>query len=136
MDMEEKHVKKIMIPIREYAVVSQEATIKEALKIMKESSERLSPGKYRHMGILVKDAEGNIVGKLTQADILRGIIPDYKDIGDSRLSPIMRAEMDEIRSYISDKTFLERCKPQKDTKVRAFINTVALSTEENKGLGH
>jgi len=134
--MEEKHVKDIMIPIIEYAVVSQDATIKEALKIMKESSERLSPGKYRHMGILVKDAEGNIVGKLTQADILRGIIPDYKDIGDSRLSPIMRAEMDEIMSYISDKTFLERCKTQKAKKVRDFMNTVALSMDVNKGLGH
>src|SRR4030042_6305178 len=134
--MEEKHVMDIMIPLKDYAVVSQDATIREALKIMKESSEKLTPGKFMHLGILVKDAEGNIVGKLTQADILREIVPDYKDIGDSRLSPIMRAEMDEIMSYISDKTFLERCKAQKDKKVRDFMNTVALSTEENKGLGH
>ena len=36
--MEEKHVMDIMIPLNDYAVVSQDATIKEALKIMKESS--------------------------------------------------------------------------------------------------
>jgi CBS domain-containing protein len=136
MDMEEKHLMDIMIPLKDYAVVSQEATIKEALKIMKESSERLSPEKFRHLGILVKDAEGNIVGKLTQADILRGIVPDYKDIGDSSLSPIMRTEMDEIMSYISDKTFLERCKAQKDKKVRDFMTTAALSVDVNKGLGN
>ena len=135
--MEEKHLMDIMIPLKDYAVVSQDATIREALKIMKESSERLSPEKkFRHLGILVQDAEGNIVGKLTQGDILRGIVPDYKDIGDSRLSPIMRAEMDEIMSYISDKTFLERCKAQKDKKVRDFMTTVALSVDVNKGLGH
>jgi len=135
--MDEKHLMDIMIPLQDYAVVSQDATIQEALKIMKESSERLSPEKkFRHLGILVQDAEGNIVGKLTQGDILRGIVPDYKDIGDSRLSPIMRAEMDEIMSYISDKTFMGRCKAQKDKKVRDFMTTVALSVDVNKGLGH
>ena len=134
--MEEKHVKDIMIPLKDYAVVSQDATIKEALKIMKESSERLSPEKFRHLGILVKDEEGNIVGKLTHADILRGFVPDYKDIGGSRLSPVMRAEMGEIISHISDKTFLGRCKGQKDKKVRDFMTTVALSVDVNKGLGH
>src|SRR4030066_1223533 len=136
MDMEEKHLMDIMIPLKDYAGVSQEATVREALKIMKESSEKLTPGKFMHLGILVKDAEGNIVGKLTQADILREIVPDYKDIGDSRLSPIMRAEMDEIMSYISDKTFLERFKAQKDKKVWDFMTTVALSVAVNKGLGH
>lgn len=134
--MEEKHVKDIMIPLKDYAVVSQDATIKEALKIMKESSERLSPEKFRHLGILVKNEEGNIVGKLTHADILRGLVPDYKDIGGSRLSPIMRAEMGEIISHISDKAFLGRCKGQKDKKVRDFMTTVALSVDVNKGLGH
>src|SRR3972149_5414043 len=136
MDMEKKHVKDIMIPLKDYAVVSQDATIGEALKIMKESSERLSPEKVRHLGILVKDEEGNIVGKLTQADILRGLVPDYKDIGGSRLSPIMRGEMGEIMTHISDKTFLGRCKSQKDKKVRDLMTTVALSVDVNKGLGH
>src|SRR4030065_496646 len=72
--MEEKHLMDIMIPLKDYAVVSQDATI--------------------------------------------------------------RAEMDEIMSYISDKTFLERCKAQKDKKVRDFMTTVALSVDVNKGLGH
>lgn len=134
--MEEKHLTDIMIPLKDYAVVSQDATIKEALKIMKESSERLSPEKYRHLGILVKDAEGKIVGKLTQSDILRGIVPDYKDVGGSRLSPLMRAEMGEMITQISDKTFLGRCKAQKDKKVRDFMTTAALSVDVNKGLGH
>src|SRR4030065_2404857 len=127
MDMKEKHVMDIMIPLKDYAVVSQDATIEEALKITEASYKRLSPEKYKHQGILVKDEEGNIVGNLTQADILRGLVPDYKDIGGSRLSPIMRAEMGEIMTHISDKTFLGRCKSQKDKKVRDFMTTVALS---------
>ena len=88
--MEEKHVKDIMIPIEDYAVVSQNATIKEALEVMQDSSEKLSPKKFKHLGILVKDSEGKIVGKLTQADILKGVEPKYKDIGGSFISPMLR----------------------------------------------
>src|SRR4030042_843175 len=52
MDMKEKHVMDIMIPLKDYAVVSQDATIEEALKITEESYKRLSPEKYKHQGIL------------------------------------------------------------------------------------
>ena len=113
--MEEKHLMDIMIPLKDYAVVSQEATIREALKITKESSERLSPEKVRHLGILVKDEEGNIVGKLTQADILRGLVQDYK---------------------VSDKTFLGRCKALRDKEVHEFMTTVTLTVDVNEELVH
>jgi len=113
--MKEKHVMDIMIPLKDYAVVSQDATIEEALKITEESYKRLSPEKYKHQGILVKDEKGNIVGKLTQADILRGLVQDYK---------------------ISDKTFLGRCKALKDKEVQEFMTTTALSVDVNEELGH
>jgi CBS domain-containing protein len=113
MDMKEKHVMDIMIPLKDYAVVSQDATIEEALKITEESYKRLSPEKYKHQGILVKDEEGNIVGKLTQADILRGLVQDYK---------------------ISD--FLGRCKALKDKEVQEFMTTSALSVDVNEELVH
>ena len=113
--MKEKHVMDIMIPLKDYAVVSQDATIEEALKITEESYKRLSPEKYKHQGILVKDEEGKIVGKLTQADILRGLVQDYK---------------------ISDKTFLGRCKALKDKEVQEFMTTTALSVDVNEELGH
>ena len=113
--MEEKHLMDIMIPLKDYAVVSQDATIQEALKITEESYKRLSPEKYKHQGILVKDAEGNIVGKLTQADILRGLVQDYK---------------------VSDKTFLGRCKALRDKEVQEFMTTTAISVDANEELVH
>jgi CBS domain-containing protein len=115
MDMKEKRLMEIMIPLKDYAVVSQDTTIEEALKITEESYKRLSPEKYKHQGILVKDEEGNIVGKLTQADILRGLVQDYK---------------------ISDRTFLGRCKALRDKEVQEFMTTVALSVDVNEELVH
>ena len=113
--MKKKHVKDIMIPLKDYAVVSQDTTIEEALKITEESYKKLPPEKYKHQGILVKNEEGNIVGKLTQADILRGLVQDYK---------------------ISDKTFLGRCKALKDKEVHEFMTTTALSVDVNQELVH
>ena len=134
--MEKRHVRDIMIPIEDYAVVSQDATIKEALKIMKESSERLSPEKFRHLGILVRDSEGRIVGKLTQTDILKGLEPNYKDLGGSFLSAVMREKVTDIMTDVPDSTFMQRCKAQKDKKVREFMTTAALSVDENESLSH
>ncbi|MFA4915286.1 MAG: CBS domain-containing protein [Syntrophales bacterium] len=134
--MEEKHVKDIMIPIEDYAVVSQDATIKEAMKIMKETSEKLSPGKYKHLGVLVKDQEGKIIGKLTQADILRGLEPQYKDIGGSYLSPLIREEMGDAMAHLPDRTFFERCRAHSNKKVRAFMTTIALSVDIREDLSH
>src|SRR4030065_2186754 len=115
MDMKEKHVMDIMIPLKDYAVVSQDGAMEEALKITEESYKRLSPEKYKHQGILVKDEEGKIVGKLTQADILRGLVQDYK---------------------ISDTTLLGRCKALKDKEVHEFMTTTALSVDVNQELVH
>jgi CBS domain-containing protein len=115
MDMKEKRLMEIMIPLKDYAVVSQETTIEEALKITEESYKKLPPEKYKHQGILVKDEEGKIVGKLTQADILRGLVQDYK---------------------ISDKTFLGRCKALRDKEVQEFMTTTALSVDANEELVH
>src|SRR3990172_9569340 len=115
MDMKEKRLMEIMIPLKDYAVVSQDATIEEALKITEECYKKLPPEKYKHQGILVKDAEGNIVGKLTQADILRGLVQDYK---------------------VSDKTFLGRCKALRDKEVHEFMTTVTLTVDVNEELVH
>jgi CBS domain-containing protein len=115
MDMKEHRLMEIMIPLKDYAMVSLDETIEEALKISKEKSGRLSPEKFRHTAILVKDAEGNIVGKLTQADILRGLVQDY---------------------MVSDRTFLGRCKALRDKEVHEFMTTVTLTVDVNEELVH
>jgi len=76
--MEEKHVTDLMIPIENYAVVSEDATIGDALRVMSEMSEKLSGKQYKHQAIQVQDAKGNIVGRLTQADISRAWSPNTR----------------------------------------------------------
>jgi CBS domain-containing protein len=134
--MEEKLVKNLMIPIEDYAVVSEATSIGDALRVMSDTSEKLSVEKYKHQAIQVQDAKGNIVGRLTQADILKGLEPKYKDIGGSSLSPAMRERLADMMTMLPDKTFIQRCKAQRQKPVKEFMTTVDLSIDENESISH
>ena len=130
--MEEKHVKDLMIPIEDYAVISEDATIGDALRVMSEMSEKLSLKQYKHQAIQVQGAKGNIVGRLTQADILKGLEPKYKDIGGSYLSPTMRKRLADVMTMLPDKTFIQHCKAQGNKRVREFMTTASLPSTKTK----
>jgi len=80
--MQTVKVKDLMVPLAEYATVSQDATLYEAVTALEEAQSKFSQRKYMHRAILVYDEKKKIVGKLSQLDVLRGLEPGYKDIGD------------------------------------------------------
>jgi CBS domain containing-hemolysin-like protein len=75
-------VRDFMVPLSEYATVSQEATLFEAVQALKEAQEKFDQRSYKHRAILVYDQYQRIVGKVSQNDVLRGLEPGYKKIGD------------------------------------------------------
>ena len=84
--MDQVKVRELMIPLAEYATVSQEATLYEAVKALKEAQAKYDKSEYKHRAVLVLDPGGKVVGKLSQNDIIRGLEPGYKKIGDSKLT--------------------------------------------------
>lgn len=82
-------VKDLMIPLAEYATVSEEATLYDAVLALERAQEAFDPKKHRHRAILVFDKKNKIVGKLSQLDILRALEPKYGEMGD--LGPLSRA---------------------------------------------
>ena len=82
--MEQMRVKDLMVPIEEYATVSQDATLLEAVSALEQAQEKLDRMRYPylHRAILVFDQDKNIVGKISQLDILRSLEPKYEKIGD------------------------------------------------------
>lgn len=85
--MKEIKVKKLMIPLEEYATVPQEATIYEAVVALEESWEKETKTSYKHRAVLVLDGQRNVVGKLSQHAMIRVLEPKYSEIGDmDRLS--------------------------------------------------
>jgi len=79
-----KKVKELMVPLSEYATVSEEATLYEAVAALEAAQQKLDHGRYRHRAVLIYNAEGQIVGKVSQLDIVRALEPKYNDIESAR----------------------------------------------------
>lgn len=73
----DRSIKELMVPIAEYATISQEATLKEAIRALEAAQAQFDASRYRHRAILALDDDGKVVGKLTQMDTIKALDPDY-----------------------------------------------------------
>jgi CBS domain-containing protein len=93
-------VRDLMIPLSEYALVSEKATLHEAVIALEQAQEKFDKTRYRHRAILVFGDNNQIVGKLSQLDILKSLEPKYSEV----LEPAMLSHEDlsprDIRSTL------------------------------------
>lgn len=80
--MKDKSFKDLMVPVAEYATVSKEATLAEALKALENENMSYEGGPYRHRSLVVTDEENHVVGRVSQIDIMRALEPGYREVGD------------------------------------------------------
>jgi CBS domain containing-hemolysin-like protein len=73
-------VKDLMVPLSDYATVSQDATLSEAVAALKKAQADFDQSKYRHRAILIYDQDNTIVGKVNLQAILMGLEPKYDDM--------------------------------------------------------
>ena len=73
--MEDYTVKDLMVPIAEYATVSENATLYDAVMALEKAQEEFDHNKYQHRAILVMDKSKQVIGKISQLDVLRAIEP-------------------------------------------------------------
>ena len=83
--MDNTLVRDLMVPRDEYATVSEDSTLFEAVQALETAQEDLDREKYLylHRAILVYNETGKIVGKISQLDVLRALEPKYNKIGDT-----------------------------------------------------
>ena len=86
--MSSKTVKDLMVPLSEYATVSEDATLSEAVMALRKTQEEFDQTRDRHRAILVYNKFDKIVGKVSQLDVLQALEPKYGELGDS--SPLSR----------------------------------------------
>lgn len=73
-------IKELMVPLNEYATVSEGATLADAVQALDHAQETFCQNKYRHRAILVLDKKQQPMGKISQIDALRALEPKYKEI--------------------------------------------------------
>jgi CBS domain-containing protein len=85
--MKDISVLELMVPLTEYATVSQDATLHEAIRSLEKARVEFEEKRYRHRAVLVYDENRRIVGKLSQIDIIKALEPDHaRKLGEEHLS--------------------------------------------------
>jgi CBS domain-containing protein len=86
-------VKDLMVPLSEYATVSEDASLYEAVvalqeaqkefnTLLKNAPEDFGSKRHPHRAILVLDKDGQVAGKISQLDALRSLEPKYAEMQD------------------------------------------------------
>ncbi len=75
--MDKKLVEHVMIPLDEFPVVGEDATLVEALRALDDAQSRLPAGRQPYRAVLVKDRDKRVVGKLGQWAFLMALEPKY-----------------------------------------------------------
>lgn len=71
-------VQELMLPLEEYATVSDQGTLQDALRALEAAQEKVRPGRQRHRAVLVQRDDGTIVGKLGYDAILGALLPEQE----------------------------------------------------------
>jgi CBS domain-containing protein len=82
--MQSIKVKELMVPLNEYATVSEYATLNEAVMALEAAQQRVEGDREKHRAVLVLDQTGQVVGKLDQWSVLWALEPRYKQMGSLR----------------------------------------------------
>jgi len=121
-------VKELMVPLAEYATVSEEATLSEAVKALEKAQKEFNHTRYRHRAILVLNKHNQVVGKLSQHDVIKALEPNYRRVQSLKsldrfgISPALVKSMMEQYS-LWDRPLESLCTTAAKEKVREIMYT-------------
>jgi CBS domain-containing protein len=75
-------VKDFMVPRSEYATISEESNLFEAVTALEETRKKFARSDYGPRTLLVFDKDSKIVGKLSMLDVLVALEPKYGEMGE------------------------------------------------------
>jgi CBS domain-containing protein len=138
--MELKSVRELTVPLDQYAVVSQEATLLEAILVIEEAQRRRDRGRQPFRAVLVAGENNKIVGKLGQLAFLKALQPQRNVLRDT--SKLASAGVSEqfISSVMDHYQFFQDnmsdlCLRASNVKIRDVMHPVSESIDENASLG-
>ncbi len=132
-------VKDLMLPLNEYALVSEDDSLFDALQKLERAQINLHPGSQFHRAVLVQDKKGQIVGKLGHLGFLKALEPKYTILGDiERLSKsglsseFIESMMEKYNFWRDD--LAEICHRAHRISIRQVMKPVEESIDEKSSL--
>ena len=126
--MKRTAVKDVMVPVSEYATIPEEASLYEAVTALEKTQEGVGqkPDVCLHRAILVSNNNSQIVGKLSQLDVLKALEPRYMKMGKSESLSRSGFSDEFIKSTLEQFSFWNRpiedmCRQSLGLKVKNFM---------------
>jgi CBS domain-containing protein len=125
--MQSIKVGELMVPLAEYATVSEEATLSDAVLALEAAQKSVEGQREGPRAVLVLNSKGRVVGKLDQWTVLWAIEPRYKEIGNIRETSRYGFSPAFLRSMIKDyglwrKPLEGLCKKAAELKVKDVMH--------------
>lgn len=123
--MENLKVRDLMIPLEKFPRIADSASFYEALAALEEAQENFLTGKSGQRILLVENAQGKVIGKISPIDLFRGLETSYSRINAEET--IKRFGMPYIwRSMQKDyglweDPFKDLCRKAANVHIRDFI---------------
>ena len=134
-------MKDLMVPLAEYAIVPEEATLGEAILALEKAQKEFDPARHRHRAILVLDMNKKVVGKISMLDVLKALEPRYGKLEDNGIlsragySPeFLKSMMQEHSLWVHPLRYI--CSKAAKVKVKDFMYTPTVGeyVDENVSL--
>ncbi|MBW1698904.1 MAG: CBS domain-containing protein [Deltaproteobacteria bacterium] len=93
-------VKHLMVRLSEYATVHQDSHLIDAIFALEEAQKKFEASPYVHRAILAYDDNNQIVGKLSQWDVIKSLEPKYDYVGDLRSTSLSGLSPEFIKSMM------------------------------------
>ncbi|MCP4622586.1 MAG: CBS domain-containing protein [bacterium] len=129
--MKSYSVKDLMVPLSEYATVSEDATLYEAVLSLEEAQEKFEDKhtRYRHRAVLILDKSGQVIGKVSQWDALKALEPKYQDMIDGEESHKLGISKQFMQSVLEDFNLFaspldDICRKAGEQNVKLFMSTL------------
>lgn len=137
--MGDKKVKDIMLPLSEYATVSGEQTLQDALKALDKAQLGLTNNRHHHRAVLVLNETGDVIGKLGHWAILRRLEPKFLNTADLSVLSKANFSTDQITDLEDSLTGFSAslsalCKRAAGVKAKDAMVPVAESIDEDESL--
>lgn len=121
-------VKELMVPLAEYATVSEEATLYEAVNALEEAQKGVDTNRDKHRAVLVLDDKGRVVGKLSQWDFIKGLEPKYDTVKELHETSRYGFSPEFLRSMLDQyglwrKPLDDLCRKAAEQKVKGVMGT-------------
>ena len=124
--MKSKLVNSLMVPISDYATIHEDANMQEAMQAFENGNKRYGKAPYRHQSLVVLDSGRQVIGRLSQVDMMRALEPRYRELGESRWiarSPLSKKVLTTLHEQFQlwEQPLEVMCRAMEKAKVKDYM---------------